>query len=226
MITEVSGRAIAEMRNPLHRKRVRRGARKRLHELMQPGDVLFTRHDDAMSNLFLPGFWPHSSFVIGTETQRHQLGVDMKPDQAERARPPICILEGKKDGVRFRALRETLSVDAFLLLRPRYSSPQQQKEAVEHALQHEGKLYDFEFDFTRSDRLVCTEVVYRSLEGHDGFHFDLIRKAGRVTLPAEDLLRQALDSGRMDVIAVAGLKGNHFYEGTRAAGIVTRTLQT
>jgi hypothetical protein len=117
-------------------------------------------------------------------------------------------------------------VDAFLLLRPRYSSPQQQKEAVEHALQHEGKLYDFEFDFTRSDRLVCTEVVYRSLEGHDGFHFDLIRKAGRVTLPAEDLLRQALDSGRMDVIAVAGLKGNHFYEGTRAAGIVTRTLQT
>jgi hypothetical protein len=99
-----------------------------------------------------------------------------------------------------------------------------QKIAVERALQHEGKLYDFEFDFTRSDRLVCTEVVYRALEGHDGFHFDLIRKAGRVTLPAEDLLRQALNSGRMQLIAVAGLKGNQLYRGERALRMVERTL--
>ncbi len=222
---EASGRAIAEMRNPFHRKRIRRSARNQVHEVMQPGDVLITRHDDAMSNLFLPGFWPHSAFVLGSEEQRNELGIHMSEDQAERAKAPICILEGKKDGVLFRSLKETLSVDALILLRPLYSSPEMQRKAVERALTHEGKLYDFEFDFTRSDRLVCTEVVYRSLEGHDDFHFDLIRKAGRVTLPAEDLLRQALASGRVEVVALAGVRGNQFHREQRARELLDRSLQ-
>lgn len=221
---EASGRAISEMRNPLHRKRVRPGARLRLQSMMQPGDVLITRHDDALSNLFLPGFWPHSAFVIGSEEERQRLGIRLRDDQADRAGDPVCIVEAKKDGVRFRALAETLAVDAFLLLRPRYSSVAMQAKAVERALSHEGKLYDFEFDFTRSDRLVCTEVIYRSLEGHDGFHFDLIRKAGRITLPAEELLHQALASGRFEVIAVAGLNGNTVHQGPRAEELLQRSF--
>lgn len=222
---EASGRAIAEMRNPFHRKRVRRAARVQAMKLMQPGDILITRHDDALSNLFLPGFWPHSAFVIGSEEQRRELGVQQPAAQADRAKAPVRILEAKKDGVCFRSLRETLSVDAFILLRPAYSDGEAQKIAVERALRHEGKLYDFEFDFTRSDRMVCTEVVYRSLEGHDGFHFDLVRKAGRVTLPAEDLLRQALAGDRLKVLATAGMNGNHFHQNERAKELVLRSLK-
>jgi hypothetical protein len=222
---EASGRAIAEMRNPLHRKRVRRGTRHQLETLLQAGDILITRHDDALSNVFLPGFWPDSAFVIGSEEERQHLGVQMREGQAERAQPPIRILEAKKDGVRFRSLRETLAVDAFLVLRPEYRSEQARRQAIERALMHEGKLYDFEFDFTRSDRLVCTEVVYRTLEGHDGFHFDLQRKAGRITLPAETLLEQALKCGRFEVVAAAGLHGNLLHQGARAREIVDRTLQ-
>jgi hypothetical protein len=67
---------------------------------------------------------------------------------------------------------------------------------------HEGKSYDFDFDFTRSDRLVCTEVVYRSYEGIGGVRFDLSRRAGRLTLAAEDLLRMALDRNVFEPLAV------------------------
>ncbi|MEX2607311.1 MAG: YiiX/YebB-like N1pC/P60 family cysteine hydrolase [Kiritimatiellia bacterium] len=222
---EASGRAIAEMRNPFHRKRVRRAARKRVFEILQPGDILITRHDDALSNLFLPGFWPHAALIIGTAGQRETLGVSCSEDRVQRSQPPICILEAKKDGVRFRSLRETLRVDAFMLLRPRFIDTGQQRECIERALAHEGKLYDFEFDFTRSDRLVCTEVVYRALGGKEGFHFDLLHKAGRFALPAEDLITQGLKSGFLDILLLYGLKGNQLVEGPRAEQLVRRSIR-
>ena len=73
---------------------------------------------------------------------------------------------------------------------------------ITRALGHEGKPYDFDFDFTRSDRLVCTEVVYRAYEGIGGIQFELTRRAGRWTLSAEDLLSMALDGRHFEVAAV------------------------
>ncbi len=223
-IFETSGRVIADMRNPFHRKRVNRRVRHQVAQMLQPGDILITRHDDALSNLFLPGFWPHAAWIIGHADQREALSVHCEPERAARCRSPICILEAKKDGVRFRALRETLKVDAFLLLRPRYSSDSARRSIVERSLAHEGKLYDFEFDFTRSDRLVCSEVVYRALDGMDGFHFTLHRRAGRYALSAEDLLRQGRQQGRLDILLLYGLSGNTCLEGSRAAEVLDRSL--
>ena len=65
-----------------------------------------------------------------------------------------------------------------------------------------GKSYDFDFDFARSDRMVCTEVVYRSFEGIGGIAFELTRRAGRMTLSAEDLLKKAIDQNGFTVHAV------------------------
>jgi hypothetical protein len=221
---KASGQAIAECRNPFHRKRVNRRVRKLVSETLEPGDVLVTRHDDALSNLFLPGFWPHAALVIGHAEQRDGLGVACPPEQAARCQPPICILEAKKDGVRFRALRETLAVDAFVLLRPRFADPSLRREVVQRALAHEGKPYDFEFDFRRADRLVCTGVVYRSFDGRGGVGFQLTHRAGRPTLSAEDLLRQALASGTFDVVLLFGLAGNRLLRGERALSLLRRSL--
>jgi hypothetical protein len=66
---------------------------------------------------------------------------------------------------------------------------------------HDGKPYDFDFDLTRSDRLVCTEVVYRSFQGLAGINFALTDRAGRKTLAAEDLLAMALNEQHFEVVA-------------------------
>jgi hypothetical protein len=66
---------------------------------------------------------------------------------------------------------------------------------------HEGKPYDFDFDFCSSHRLVCTEVVYRAYEGVADVQFDLARHVGRFALAAGDLLRMALAKQPFEVVA-------------------------
>ena len=106
-----------------------------------------------------------------------------------------------KDGVWIRSLASPFHSDALAVLRPRLSASEV-AEAIGRGMFHESKPYDFDFDFTRSDRLVCTEVVYRSYEQVGAVSFELTSRAGRMTLAAEDLLRMALQGRHFDPVAV------------------------
>jgi len=111
------------------------------------------------------------------------------------------VLEALKDGVWLRSLNATLVVDAVVVVRPMLSR-EGVAVALARGLSHEGKPYDFDFDFTRSDRMVCSEVVYRSYEGIGNIGFELTPRAGRLTLAAEDLLRMALARQHFEPVAI------------------------
>ena len=201
---ETTGSAVADIRIPLIKpprapKRITPAQHSRLLALLRPGDVLVTRHDDAMSNLFLPGFWPHSALYTG----------------ARDADADIDILEAKKDGVLRRELLETVQVDSLVVLRPTLS-PEDIEGALRRGLSHAGKLYDFVFDFGTSDRLVCTEVIYRSYHGIGPVDFQLSEKAGRYCLTAEDLLNQGIGNGWFEVAALLNVGGHAWREGAAA----------
>ena len=105
----ISGSAIADMKQPFIRRtqkahRVSSEICLTAASKLCPGDVLVTRHDDAMSNLFLPGFWPHTSLYLGNLKQRDALGLP--PIRS----PETEVLEAKKDGVLFRHLTEARSL--------------------------------------------------------------------------------------------------------------------
>ena len=200
---EVSGRVIADMRNPFHTKRVTPEIVNEFASILQPGDAIVSRHDDAMSNLFLPGYWIHSSLHIGTEEDRRRLGVRVDPPRESKWTGPIRVLEARKDGVLLRPLHDTLAVDAVAVVRPRMPA-EALREALGRALAHEGKLYDFEFDFFRSDRLVCTGVIYRGFDGLGGLKFPITRRAGRPTFSSEDLLQMAIEDRGYEPVAVFG----------------------
>lgn len=219
-----SGSFVAELRNHWKRKRVTPGVQRKIGRLLEPGDVLVTRHDDATTNIFLPGFWPHAALHIGTEAQRESCGVQMDAARKSRAVDPVRILEARKDGVLLRPLDDTLSVDCVAVLRPQLS-PSEIAEALTNAITHEGKQYDFEFDFRRADKLVCTEVVYRSFHGVGNVEFELAPKAGRLCLPAEALIDHAIEGKIFKPVCVYGVNGNKFAgdeESARAALISTR----
>jgi len=220
MLFEATGSDIAELKIPLVKnigapKRVTPEVIAELKPQLRPGDVFITRHDDAMSNLFLPGFWPHGALYIGTAQERAAMGLDVVSDGTRKSDEPLNILEAKKDGVLFRAIEETLVVDAFTVLRPKLSEAEL-KKTMNKALSHAGKLYDFVFDFGTSDRLVCTEVIYRAYHGVGDIDFELSTKAGRKCLSAEDFLNQGIGKDWFDPILVYGVGGDVFYSGIEA----------
>ncbi len=204
-VMERCGRAASELNLPLE-KRLTPALREEFRALLKPGDILITRHDTALTNLFLPGFWPHAALYIGTEKDREKLGVMVDEDRASRWSDECCVLEALKDGVHFRSLSSTLAVDNAVLLRPQLADADI-AASIERVVQHEGKLYNFDFDFFNAEKLVCTEVVYRAYDGIGGLVFPLTERAGRHTLSAEDLLDYAFSDDGIVVEAVFGLPG-------------------
>ena len=212
-LLKLSGRVVSEMRQPFVKahgqgKRVTVGVLATIKPLLRAGDVLITRHDDAMSNLFLPGYWPHAALYIGDAQERRELGVELAGAGALRVEE-CHFLEAKKDGVLLRRIEETLNVDAFMVLRPKLEQ-EQRAQALSRGLTHEGKLYDFMFDFRVADRLACTEVIYRTYHGigelDQAVSFELRRHSGRPCISAEDLIEQALGSGRFKKVADFGVE--------------------
>jgi hypothetical protein len=190
-----------------HRPALPAQVAEQLRAQLLPGDVLITRKEFALTNYFLPGFWPHAALYVGQESDMEQLQLvdefnyvswlpifrECGPSEEGR------VLEALKDGVQLRSIATPLTCDAIALLRPRLSQAEI-RSGLARGFRFVGRPYDFDFDFSRSDRMVCTEVVYRSYEGLGGLQFSLVRRAGRLTLAAEDLMRMALGRHGFEIV--------------------------
>lgn len=198
-----SGRIASNLTLP-RTKKVTPNVLTQLNDVLQPGDILVTRHRQAFTNLFLPGFWPHTALYVGSEADRQRLNIKTDQRHISHWNNNNRTFEALKDGLRFRPLEETLGVDAFVIIRPNLTQ-QDIADAISRVVVHAGKSYNFDFDFFRSDRLVCTEVIYRAYDGIKQIEIPLQERFGRQTLSAEDLLDLALDTTWATPIAVFGV---------------------
>ena len=209
-LQKLAGSVVANIYvRPGHRPQLPPEIIEQLRNRLAPGDVLVTRKEYALTNYFLPGYWPHAALFLGQvdDLQRRGLSTHqnfrtrwprfMSCDLQEQGR----VLEAMKDGVLVPSLRSPCGTDSVVVIRPQLDE-MLINEALTRGMFHEGKHYDFGFDFTRADRLVCTEVVYRSYEGLGSVKFNLLPRAGRMTLAAEDLVNMALRSEHFRVAAV------------------------
>jgi hypothetical protein len=171
-----------------------------LEEVLQPGDILLERRNWYLSNAFLPGYWPHAALYVGTADDLKRLGLDEDPrvqacwDDYCAVDPdghPHVIIEAMSEGVVFSSLEHSIGgADAAAVLRPRLSD-EQKRHAITEAFGHAAKPYDFEFDFDSRDKLVCTEVVFRSYGANQGpIRFPVQKILGRRTMPAIELVRK------------------------------------
>ena len=159
---------------------------------LQPGDILLERREWFLSNIGLPGYWPHAALFIGTPAERlkyfqdsevkswvRKQGVESGDfEELLRLKHPeaykTCetaqehghvprVIEAMSEGVSFTTIEHSADADALAVLRPRV--PKTEKAlAILRAFHYSGRPYDFNFDFATDSELVCTELVFKSYE--------------------------------------------------------------
>ncbi len=173
------------------------GQVKELSTKLKPGDIFLERRNWYVSNAFLPGYWPHAALYVGTPDDLRALSLHHDPRvqthwekylRQDAAGHACVVLESISEGVVFTSLEHSIGeADSVALLRPRLP-PDKIREAIARAFSHAGKPYDFEFDFFTSDKLVCTELVFRAYDG--SIQFPLRNIMGTRTLPAIEFVRK------------------------------------
>ena len=190
-----------------------------LQPRLRPGDVLLVRHEWYLSNVGLPGFWPHAVLYIGTPDERRayfddpevQAWVRQQGEPSGGFEPllqaresahyaaslelqqgaPVRTIEAISEGVSLNSLRHAGDGDSLAALRPRLSKVAKAR-AILRAFHYAGRPYDFDFNFDTDSSLVCTELVYKAYQPSrqgDGLHLPLEQVLGRPVLPANRIAR-------------------------------------
>ncbi len=187
-----------KIREPRHGKPLIHPAQlSQLRAKLQPGDIMLERRNWYLSNAFLPGYWPHAAIYVGTADDLKKLGLDQDERvkkhwadfvQRDEQGHEHVILESVSEGVVFTSFERSVGeADSAAFLRTRLD-PARVRECIGRAFSHAGKPYDFEFDFFTTDKLVCTELVFRSFDGD--IQFPIVEIMGTKTMPAVELVRK------------------------------------
>lgn len=178
---------------------------KDMHGLLQPGDIILERREWFLSNIGLPGYWPHAALYVGTAAERQAYfnkGSDLEgylikhyPDAykksllAQKDGHVPRVIEAISEGVDFTTLEHSIAADSVVILRPRLSLAEKEI-AIQRAFHFSGRPYDFNFDFLTDSALVCTELIYKVYEPsalYIGIKFPLRSLMGRQLMTANDI---------------------------------------
>jgi hypothetical protein len=191
-----------------------------LEQRLEPGDILFSRHEWYISNVGLPGFWCHAALYIGDaatrkayfddpqvkawmESQGVQGGLDDLLKSKFRAKYASSlktgpqgqiprVIEAVGEGVIFSHLGRFAEADSLCAIRPRLSKVEK-AIALFRAFRYVGRPYDFNFDFQSDDTLVCSEMVYKAYEpspGRPGMKFSIQQMMGHTVCAPNGMVEQ------------------------------------
>ncbi len=170
------------------------------HRQMEPGDVLLQRREWFATNIGIPGYWTHSALYIGSLddvntffSQLPEFENDLPSEYIAKEFPAVyeqlrdndsdghkrCVIEVKSPGVIITSFEQTAGCDALAVLRPTLS-PQQKWQMVTQAMKYFGLPYDYNFDFSTDGSLVCSELIYKALEGLPDISLEATMTNGRL----------------------------------------------
>lgn len=134
-----------------------------LAEFLRPGDIILTKRNGYLSNLFITGNYTHAALYMGTTQQISEKGLVATNGDNENSEQ-AWVIESLKNGVQLSPLNKVLDADHCLFIRPMLPDPCVTK-AIFRAIDMLGRPYDFNFDFGSGNRIACTELIWKSY-GH------------------------------------------------------------
>jgi hypothetical protein len=183
-----------------------------------PGDIILERRNWYLSNIGLPGFWPHAAMYVGSQAQI--LSALQAVPEVERAFGSLnehfqklypkpwaslaehdhlghdqCVIEAVSEGVGSASIEHSCAADYVAALRPMVPALVRAR-AIERALAYWGRPYDFNFDFATDDQVVCSELVvkaYESAQGAPGLNVPYVELLGRRAVPPTEIARAFRD---------------------------------
>jgi len=185
---------------------------------LEPGDIILERRNWYLSNIGLPGFWPHAALFVGTQaavisalaaepdvkqalgdlsqrfSQRYPKAWASLAERDEGGHER-CVIEAVSEGVSTASLEHSCAADYVAALRPRVS-PLVRARAIERALAYWGRPYDFNFDFATDDEVVCSELVMKAYESSAdlrGLNVPYVELLGRRAVPPTEFARAFRD---------------------------------
>jgi hypothetical protein len=174
----------------------------------EPGDILVERRNWFVSNVGLPGFWPHTALWLGSKDELVAYFADPEVEQAfggsfakyledkfprawEGFTSPdaeghtVRLIEAMSEGVVFTSAEHSVGTSDYVAsMRPMLGKLDKAK-AIARAFLYAGRPYDFDFDFYTDNTLVCSELVYKAYEPRaesKGVTLPLEQVVGRMTL--------------------------------------------
>ncbi len=170
---------------------------------LAPGDIFVERRNWHLSNVGIPGFWPHAALHLGTLVDADAYFNDLFPYEgyasysallADRFPDfyatyrgtdanayPYAVIEGQAPGIIVQSLEKSVMADYVGVLRPRLTK-EEKLAALLRAIGNFGKPYDYNFDFETRDEIVCSELVYDAYLPNGksrGLSFELTMTSGR-----------------------------------------------
>jgi len=115
-----------------------------LSKIIKPADVILTRTKGELTTLAIPGYWKHAAMYLGKdEFGEHRIIESVSP----------CVREDYLANLIMRT-------DCYAVMRIEEAWSGQREQMIEISSQYLGKPYDYGLDFTKKDKVSCSELIY------------------------------------------------------------------
>ncbi len=158
-------------------------------ENLKPMDILLEKSPFILTDKFIPGYFGHTAVYLGTRAQLEAIGMWNHPDIIAYQKSIIAgkvILEAVRSGVHLTSLEDFMNIDEFMIMRKEdaLNSETVLIQQISRGMEQIGKKYDFNFDITTLDKIVCSELVYIFF---GNVRWPTLYRLGRPTITPDDI---------------------------------------
>lgn len=156
---------------------------------LMPMDIMIEKSPFVLTDKFIPGHYGHVAVYLGTKQQLLDIDMwnhpDIVPYQKDIEEGRV-ILEAVRSGVRLNTIEEFLNIDELTIMRKidGLKNPDLLIEEITRGMDQIGKAYDFNFDISTLDKIVCSELIYIT---YGNVHWPTQYRLGRATITPDDV---------------------------------------